>query len=258
MAREPSHDFHDARRAPKEQARYTDLCALETTESELQLELRTCPLASSAERGARPLGHVEGGLPIACGNDRRRAVLSRGWMALIVFRSVVGRPRSRATIAIRKVCQSLRSPVAWGARRPRSRRYLYNPAGREGVGGQGARRRGVPRLRGPHTQPRNGKASIRVRMVCHPRAMEPNRMQELVKCAHSSASPSSSGLQTPTRVAAESQTGANVVGVDAPDWMGSAVLSAPTRPPAATSFWPTNSLAAPEPGRALFGSGSPV
>ena len=33
MAREASHDFYDARRAPKEQARYTALRALETTEA---------------------------------------------------------------------------------------------------------------------------------------------------------------------------------------------------------------------------------
>jgi len=215
MACEPSHDFHDARRAPKEQARHTDLCALETTESELQPELRTCPLASSAERGARPLGHVEGGLPTACGNDRRRAVLSRGWMALIVFRSVVGRPRSRATIAIRKVCQSLRSPVAWGARRPRSRRYLYDPAG-EKARAVKARYAGGTALRGPHTQPRNGKA-MQPRTAClPPRAIEPNRVQELVKCAHSSASPSSSDLRTPLVLLLMSRTGANVVGLDSP------------------------------------------
>ena len=56
------------------------------------------------------------------GNDRRRAVLSRRWLALIVFRSVVGRLRSRGIIAIRRVCRSRRSRAGWDAQRRRSRR----------------------------------------------------------------------------------------------------------------------------------------
>jgi hypothetical protein len=49
----------------------------------------------------------------------------RRWVALIMFRSVVGRLRSRATIGIRSVCQSRRSPVAMGRAEATVKAYLY-------------------------------------------------------------------------------------------------------------------------------------
>jgi hypothetical protein len=68
---------------------------------------------------ARPVG--------PWGNDRRRAVLSRRCLALIVFRSVVGRLRSRGIIAIGGL------PIAEIARRlgraqATVKAYLYDPS----------------------------------------------------------------------------------------------------------------------------------
>ena len=59
---------------------------------------------------------------------------TRGWRALIVFSSVVGQLRSRATIAIRGVSQSRRSPDAWGARRRASRRICTTRRARKPAG----------------------------------------------------------------------------------------------------------------------------
>jgi len=67
------------------------------------------------------------GLPIVGGNDRERAVPIRQWLALIVFRSVVGRLRSSAIIAIRKACRSWRSLDASGAQAT-VKAYFYDPS----------------------------------------------------------------------------------------------------------------------------------
>ena len=85
-----------------------------------------------ADRCSPPGGHgrrdhrVEA--PITCGYDRLRAVISRRWMALIVFRTVVARLHSHATIAIRRVLPIAEIARRLGRAEATVKAYLYDPS----------------------------------------------------------------------------------------------------------------------------------
>ena len=129
MAPERSHDFHDARRAPKEQARYTDLCALEATEPELQLELRTCPPASSRQAWCTAVSATSGaGCLSPAGNDRRPALLSPAMDGVDRVQE-----RRRAAALARHYRDQEGLPIAEIARRlgraeATVKAYLYDPS----------------------------------------------------------------------------------------------------------------------------------